>query len=110
MAYQGGGRHLGVDEILTINTFATEGRLPDLTLLFDLSPEVGLARIAKNKNREVNRLDLEELNFHRQVRQTYLELAQRWPHRYEIINAEKSFLEVCECAYQIIIRHLKDNS
>ncbi len=110
MAYQGGGRHLGVDEILTINTFATEGRLPDLTLLFDLSPEVGLARIAKNKNREVNRLDLEELNFHRQVRQTYLELAQRWPHRYEIINAEKSFLEVCECAYQVIIRHLKDNS
>ena len=56
LAYQGGARGLGVDEILNINMFATEGTFPDLTLLFDIEPELGLARIARNQNREVNLL------------------------------------------------------
>ena len=64
LAYQGGARGLGIDEVLSINLFATEGTYPDLTLLFDLEPEQGLARIAANQNREVNRLDLEKLDFH----------------------------------------------
>ena len=57
LAYQGGARGLGVDNILNVNNFATEGTFPDLTLLFDIQPELGLARIAANSNREVNRLD-----------------------------------------------------
>ena len=63
LAYQGGARGLGVDEILNINLFATEGKWPDLTLLFDIDPRIGLERINKNANREVNRLDLEKLDF-----------------------------------------------
>ena len=47
---------------------------PDLTLLFDIKPEEGLKRIASNANREVNRLDLEKLDFHHKVRDTFLEL------------------------------------
>ena len=76
LAYQGGARGLGVDEVLSINMFATEGEYPDLTLLFDLEPEEGLKRIEKNKGREVNRLDLEKLEFHKKVRDNFHALAK----------------------------------
>ena len=59
LAYQGGARNLGIDAVLGINLFATEGTYPDLTLLFDIEPELGMKRIAANASREVNRLDLE---------------------------------------------------
>ena len=81
LAYQGGARKLGIDNVLNINMFATEGTFPDLTLLFDIDPELGLERIATNTNREINRLDLEKLEFHKLVRKTFLELAKRWPER-----------------------------
>lgn len=58
LAYQGGGDGLGVDEVLKVNLFATENTYPDYTILFDIDPRVGLARINKNNNREVNRLDI----------------------------------------------------
>ena len=87
LAYQGGARGLGIDEILNINLFATENTWPDLTLLFDIKPEIGLARISANANREVNRLDLEKLDFHNKVRDSFLQLAKRWPERFVIIDA-----------------------
>lgn len=102
LAYQGGARHLGVDEILQINNFATENTFPDLTLLFDITPEKGLERIAANKNREVNRLDLEKIEFHREVRETFLYLAKRYKERYIVIDASKSYEEVIEEAYSAI--------
>ncbi len=59
LAYQGYARGIGVDEVLSINEFAIGKKLPDLTILFDISPEVGLARIHAHGDREVNRLDVE---------------------------------------------------
>ncbi len=106
LAYQGGARGLGVDNVLNINLFATEGRYPDLTLLFDISPENGLARIAKNANREVNRLDLEKLEFHKKVRQTFLDLAKRYSDRYVIIDASLPLDVVVENAYKAITSRL----
>lgn len=103
LAYQGGARNIGVDAVLAINEFAIEGTLPDLTLLFDLRPEVGLARIAANANREVNRLDLEQLTFHTKVRETYLMLAERFPARYIILNAELPLEAVTDAALKIIL-------
>ena len=102
LAYQGGARCLGIDEVLSINLFATEGTYPDLTLLFDLEPEQGLARIAANQNREVNRLDLEKLDFHHQVRNNFLALAKRYPDRYVIIDASQPLADVIEDAYKAI--------
>ena len=96
LAYQGGARGLGIDNILNVNMFATEGTFPDLTLLFDLSPEVGLARIAANSDREVNRLDLEKMEFHTKVRNTFLELAKRYPERFVVIDASQSREEVAK--------------
>lgn len=109
LAYQGGARNLGLDNILNINMFATEGTFPDLTLLFDIDPKIGLERIAKNANREVNRLDLEKLDFHKKVRQTFLELAKRFPNRFVVIDASKSMEEVAENTYKAIMEKLNAN-
>ena len=102
LAYQGGARGLGVDEILNINLFATENTWPDLTLLFDIKPEIGLARIASNAAREVNRLDLEKIEFHNKVRDTFLSLAKRYPDRYVIIDASLSREEVAKATLDAI--------
>ncbi len=102
LAYQGGARHLGIDEVLSINLFATEGSYPDLTLLFDIEPELGLKRIAANKGREVNRLDLEKLSFHHAVRDAFHTLAKRYPDRYVVIDASQNLDAVVEDAYSAI--------
>jgi len=106
LAYQGGARDLGIDNVLNVNLFATENTFPDLTLLFDIKPEVGLARIASNSNREVNRLDLEKLDFHNKVRNTFLELAKRYPERYVIIDASLSREEVAKATLDAILSRL----
>ena len=102
LAYQGGARGLGIDYVLKMNQFATEGYYPELTLLFDIDPRIGLARIAANKGREVNRLDLEKIDFHDSVRQTFLSLAKRFPERFVILDASKPFDEVVQDAYNAI--------
>ena len=107
LAYQGGARGLGIDNILKLNNFATEGSFPDLTLLFDIDPRIGLKRIAANANREVNRLDLEKIEFHDSVRKTFLSLANRFKDRYVIIDASKPFNEVVEDTYIAIKNRLK---
>ena len=107
LAYQGGARGLGIDNILQLNNFATEGNFPDLTLLFDIDPRIGLKRIAANAKREVNRLDLEKIEFHDSVRKTFLSLANRFKDRYVIIDASKPFDEVVEDTYIAIKNRLK---
>jgi len=106
LAYQGGARGLGVDNILNINRFATEDTMPDLTLLFDLEPEIGFKRIEANKNREVNRLDLEARTFHIKVRDTFLALSKTFKDRYRIIDASKEFDEVYQNALAVVLSHL----
>ena len=102
LAYQGGARGLGIDKILAMNQYATDGFYPDLTLLFDLDPRIGMQRIAANNNREVNRLDLEKIEFHDNVRKTFLELAKRFSDRYVVLDASKPFDEVVQDAYRAI--------
>ncbi|MCB9497989.1 MAG: dTMP kinase [Erysipelotrichaceae bacterium] len=106
LAYQGGARHLGIDEVLNINLFATENTWPDLTLLFDIDPSIGLARINSNDKREINRLDLEKIEFHNKVRSTFLELAKRYPDRYVIIDASKSKEKVAQATLDAILSRL----
>ena len=106
LAYQGGARGLGVEEVLNINLFATENTWPDLTLLFDIKPEIGLARISANANREVNRLDLEKLDFHNKVRESFLQLAKRWPERFVIIDASLDRETVAKNTMEAILSRL----
>ena len=107
LAYQGGARGLGIDKILSLNMYATDGYFPDLTLLFDIEPEIGLKRIAANANREVNRLDLEKLDFHKNVRKTFLELSKRFSDRYVVLDASKPFNDVVDNAYKAIKKSLE---
>lgn len=106
LAYQGYARGLGYDEILNINLFATENTYPDLTLFFVIEPEAGLQRIAKNKNREVNRLDLEKLPFHQKVYDAFIELSKKFPERYVTIDASQSLEKVIKDAYNAILERL----
>lgn len=107
LAYQGYARGIGIDKVYEMNQFATEGVEPDLTLFFDLDPEEGLRRIAANNNREVNRLDVEKLSFHQKVREGFLLLAKKFPHRFVVIDASQNAQKVFEDAYKEIENILK---
>jgi len=106
LAYQGGARGIGIDEVWEINRFAIGDLEPDLTLFFDIDPEEGLHRIAQNKDREVNRLDMEKLAFHKKVRESFLSLAHRFPNRFVVIDASSSPEEVFRASYAVIEERL----
>ena len=106
VAYQGYGRGLSVEDIEWLNQFATDGLKPDLTLYFDLDVEEGLARIARNQEREVNRIDLEGLELHHKVRQGYLALAEKEPERIVKIDASQSFETVLADVLTILEKRL----
>ena len=107
LAYQGYARGIPVDEIFQINKFAIGEYMPDLNIFFDVSPEVGLSRIQKNKDREVNRLDLEKLDFHNRVRDGYYKLVEKNKENFAIIDAEKSIDEVFNETKDIIMSFIK---
>ncbi|MFU0791238.1 MAG: dTMP kinase [Virgibacillus proomii] len=107
LVYQGYARGLGMDEVLKINQFAVGDCMPDLTLFFDIEPEKGLARIAANKDREQNRLDLENLEFHEQVYKAYHILAESFPERIQTIDASQSLEIVEQEAFDHILSLLK---
>ncbi|MBU5266075.1 dTMP kinase [Virgibacillus proomii] len=107
LVYQGYARGLGMDEVLKINQFAVGDCMPDLTLFFDIEPEKGLARIAANKDREQNRLDLENLEFHEQVYKAYHILAESFPERIQTIDASQSLETVEQEAFDHILSLLK---
>src|SRR3954466_3896517 len=88
LAYQGAGRTIPLDDVRMLSRWATEGLQPDLTILLDLPPEVGLARA---RGRAVaDRLESESLAFHQRVRQTFRALAEADPDRYLVIDARQS--------------------
>jgi dTMP kinase len=107
LAYQGHARGLGIDEVLKINQFAIEDMMPDLTIYFDIEPELGLKRINKNKGREVNRLDLENLDFHHKVREGYAILMERFPNRIVKIDASDTLEKVFEKTIKLVIEKIE---
>ena len=86
LAYQGGGRDLGIDQVRAINEFATGGLTPDRTLLLDLDPQLGRAR-SRSRQEPLDRLEAERDDFFQRIRSTYLELADREPERIRKIDA-----------------------
>ena len=102
VAYQGFGRGLDKEAIDWLNEFATDGLKPDLTLYFDIEVEEGLARIAANSDREVNRLDMEGLDLHRKVRKGYLSLLEKEADRIVKIDASLPLDQVIEKTQQLL--------
>ncbi len=89
--YQAVTRGLDADFVNRANAFATEALVPDQTFLFDLDPVVGLARVTKK-----DRLDGQPINFHRSVRQGFLQLAQQGADRWKIVDASQPLADVVE--------------
>ena len=87
-AYQGFGRGLSLRWLRTANRGATGGLMPDLTLLLDVPPSIGLKRRGLARG-TLNRLDRESLKFHQRVRQGFLTLASAAPQRIKVINAAR---------------------
>ncbi|OEH91695.1 dTMP kinase [Bacillus solimangrovi] len=94
LVYQGYARGLGVEEVFEINQFAIEAMMPNLTIFLDVPPKVGLERINKEKSREINRLDLEELSFHEKVREGYLLIREKFSDRISTIDATQSLDDI----------------
>lgn len=87
LVYQGIARGIGIDEVYNMNLFATDHILPKRTIFFDIKPEDGLKRVYSDQSREVNRLDLEKIDFHQKVYDGYLEICNKYSDRIVKIDA-----------------------
>jgi dTMP kinase len=105
LAYQGYARGFDLETLRQWNNFATGQLNPDLTLLLDIDPKIGLQREIK-----MDRLDLESLEFHEKVRQGFLKESQREPQRWKIIDASLPLEEVQQQALQAILLRLQTPS
>ena len=103
LVYQGVARGLGIEAVYQMNLFAIEDVMPDATIFFDVAPEIGLQRIAENAHREVNRLDLETLDFHHHVYEGYQEVLRRYPERITRVDAGAALHDV----YQTVLAEVR---
>lgn len=95
IAYQGAGRELDTDDVARLSRWATDGLVPDLTVVLDLHPMVTKARRAKDAARSgEDRLESLPDDFHERVRARFLDLARREPHRYLVLDAGLSVDEI----------------
>ncbi len=104
LAYQGYGRGLSLDHLRAVNHIATNGLPPHFTILLDVPPEAGLAR--KDHERLGDSIGRQPLEFHERVREGYLELAQREPKRFALVDASLPSERVTELAWQHLQRFL----
>ncbi|WFA75009.1 dTMP kinase [Streptococcus suis] len=110
IAYQGFGRGLDIDDIHWLNQFATDGLKPDLTLYFDIDTEEGLNRIARNTDRDVDRLDMEKADMHRRVRKGYLSILEQEPERFVKIDASQPLEAVVADALAVIKKRFAERT
>lgn len=92
-AYQGGGRGISQDHIRMLDQLVVAGLYPDLTLLFDIPPDVGLLR-TEMRGLHKDRIEKEKLDFFKRVRKIYLERAEKEPNRIKIIDASQALSAV----------------
>jgi thymidylate kinase (EC 2.7.4.9) len=95
LAYQGFGRGLGTGNVWTVNRLAVDGCLPDMTFFMDIDADAAMARRCA-KGGEADRIESEEMNFHRRVYAGYRELARQYPGRIRCIDVSRSPGEVFE--------------
>ena len=107
LAYQGYARHIGIDEVYNINLFAIDNYMPDLTIYFDVTPEVGLSRVGSRGG--MDRLDKESLTFHQEVHEGYRLVCERYPERIKVINADQSEEEVKQQAMELLLEWLSEH-
>ncbi len=104
-AYQGYGRGLDRELIRRLNGVATGGLVPDLTLILDVPVKVGLGR-ARRRRRSMDRLEIENLEFHQRVREGYLTIAKEEPKRVVVINSRRNPKRVHSEIRELVKRHI----
>ena len=102
LAYQGCGRHLGIQEVYDINQFAIEGHMPDKTIFLNVSPEVGLERVNANRS-FVDRMELESMQFHQDVYNGYQKVVEMYRDRMIIIDSSRTSDVVIAEAYDKVM-------
>ena len=107
LAYQGYARELGVENVLNMNQFATEGLFPDLTILVCVHPEIGMSRIKKDE-RDMDRLEIEKMTFHTKVYEGYLKVADQYDNRIVAINGEQTKEEVLQAVKDVLYPFIKE--
>lgn len=105
LAYQGYARGIGIDNVMSINAFAIENTMPDLTFFLDLSPEEGMKRIS-SRTRESDRLDQEKIPFHQKVYDGYKIVNEMFKDRIVVIDASKTKDAIAKEIADIILRKL----
>lgn len=106
VAYQGGGRNLGIDKVLEINAPAVDGTLPDLTVYLDIDHRESLRRRCAAS--EPDRLEMEAESFHARVENGYHELIARDPERFVVVDAAKTREEIAaEIQEKVLARLMK---
>ncbi len=106
LAYQGYGRQIGMDEVFSINKFAIEDLMPDVTIFLDIKPDVGLERINSNR-KDLDRLDLESIDFHERVYKGYEIVKQMFKDRIIVVDGNRSIDLVVDDVYKIIYQKIK---
>lgn len=106
LAYQGYGHRNTIESLGGIIHYATGGLIPDLTILLDLAPEVGLERRLADGG--LNRLDAYDIEFHQRVRAGYLELMKENPDRWVMIDANQEFDQVQSEIRDILLQSFAD--
>lgn len=106
IAYQGYGHQQDLDEVRSLVKYATGGLTPDLTVLLDVDPEIGLKRKTSNPV-EWNRLDAYTVEFHQRVRRGYLEMVKEDPPRWVLIDAGADWAHVQDELRKTILARLK---
>ena len=109
-AYQGAGRGFAESTVNQVIELATGGLKPDLTLFFDLSVETALRRTDSrtDSGERKNRMDSETGDFYKRVRESYLQIADREPERFRVINAEGSTDEIQRRVVEIVSEFLEN--
>jgi len=103
-AYQGGGRGINKERIAILEQWVQGDLRPDITLLFDLSIEVGMRRASERA--DLDRFEQEKLQFFENVRACYLAMAKEYPKRYRVLNAEQSLEKVQQDIQKILDEEL----
>ena len=100
LVYQGYARGIGIDKVWELNQFAIDDCMPDLTLYYDVDVETGLSRVRSRG--ELNRLDSENVEFHKSVRKAYQMIAEKYPERIVTIDSNRPLREVEEESYTLL--------
>jgi dTMP kinase len=103
LAYQGKGRGLGSNVVMTLHDIACHGLQPDLTICIDIDPETAIER-AKSRHKR-DRIEEEAAEFHNRVREAYLELARKNPDRIRLIDGHGTLTEVAARVWEAV-RHV----